>query len=279
MANRRSSILIRVAAIVWLLITGGCGPDRPAELRVATLNIAHGRRLAPHQIGLPSASFRHHLDAIARLLLRQRPDIVALQEIDAESVWSGSIEHLDVIGESAKYPYRHQGIHADTTRWRLPIRYGTALLSRHPLDASTSTPFHSEPLDTKGFVTAEIDFDGGRILVVSVHLDFKTSTTRLRQIETLIQHIRKRNLPVVLMGDLNCQWKQGSAVCTLADRLELQAWSPESKDLSTYPANDPRRRLDWILISPELEFTSYTVWPDVVSDHRGLTAALRWRDR
>lgn len=265
-------------ALVWLFSAGGCAARQPAELRVATLNIAHGRRLAPQPIGVPSATFRHNLESIARLVLREHPDIVALQEIDDASVLSGSLNHLRVLGESAKYPYRLQGIHADTTQWGLPIRYGTALLSRQPLHASTSVPFHSKPLDTKGFVAAEIDFAGQRVLVVSVHLDFKTSTTRMRQIETLIEHVRKRNLPVVLMGDINCQWKQGSAVCRLTDRLGLQAMSPDSTLLSTYPAKDPRRRLDWILISPELEFRTYTVWPDIVSDHRGVAAALRWRD-
>ena len=34
------------------------------------------------------------------------------------------------------------------------------------------------------------------------------------------------------------------------------------------------RRLDWILISTDLDFISYAVWPDVVSDHLGVVAEI-----
>jgi endonuclease/exonuclease/phosphatase family metal-dependent hydrolase len=56
----------------------------------------------------------------------------------------------------------------------------------------------------------------------------------------------------------------------LIRRSGLQAYRPEALDLGTYGS----RRLDWILISADLEFNSYKVLPDVVSDHRGVVAEI-----
>ena len=75
------------------------------------------------------------------------------------------------------------------------------------------------------------------------------------------------------MGDLNSEWQlQNSSVQFLSQELALSAYSPERTDLDTFPAFG--ERLDWILISPELQFRSYRVLPDVVSDHRGVVAEL-----
>ena len=38
-----------------------------------------------------------------------------------------------------------------------------------------------------------------------------------------------------------------------------------------------KKRLDWILISEELEFVSYQVLPDIVSDHLPLIVEIRQR--
>ena len=58
----------------------------------------------------------------------------------------------------------------------------------------------------------------------------------------------------------------------LSRELDLSAYNPERTDLNTFPAFD--ERLDWILVSAELEFRSYRVLADEVSDHRGVIAEL-----
>jgi hypothetical protein len=42
--------------------------------------------------------------------------------------------------------------------------------------------------------------------------------------------------------------------------------------LSTY--GDKGARLDWILISPDLQFSKYVVVPDVISDHYAVAAEI-----
>ena len=74
------------------------------------------------------------------------------------------------------------------------------------------------------------------------------------------------------MGDLNCTWSsEEGPVRSLAEALELEAWKPE-ENLVTFPSRETR--IDWILISPELEFRSYRVLDDVLSDHLGVIAEI-----
>jgi endonuclease/exonuclease/phosphatase family metal-dependent hydrolase len=59
----------------------------------------------------------------------------------------------------------------------------------------------------------------------------------------------------------------------VATEFGLRAFTPEGSDFATYKET---KRLDWILISEELEFVDYDVLPDLVSDHRGLVARIGW---
>lgn len=230
------------------------------------------------QVALPDAEFKANLDRIAGVLAREHPDVVALQEADAPSSWSGSFDHVAHLQRAAGFAHRYHGLHMDSTRLGTHLRYGTALLAQQPLEAATTHAFNVGLLDAKGFVTARVNLDGRPLLVLSVHLDAKSAKRRHRQAEQLIDSLRPPGLPIVLMGDLNCGWHDDGPLKLLAERLNLQAYQPESPGWATWPAHAPTRRIDWILISPELEFVTYRVWPDRISDHRGLSALLRWRN-
>ena len=79
------------------------------------------------------------------------------------------------------------------------------------------------------------------------------------------------------MGDFNCEWAgKEPTLRTLAQKLGLRSYRPEAGDMMTFPSLN--KRLDWILISPELEFVTYEALADVVSDHRGVVASLRMSD-
>ena len=71
-----------------------------ARYRLLTFNIAHARGALPVHQGLRSAAkIRSNLLKIARLIHRLEADIVALQEIDENSRWSGSFDHLAYLSE------------------------------------------------------------------------------------------------------------------------------------------------------------------------------------
>ncbi len=143
--------------IVSAVAVCGCSQAPPETLRVATLNLAHGRGMKVNpigQIGLPRRTFEENLIAVAECIEREGPDVVALQEADAASDWSGDFDHVAFLAEAAGYPHDHHGLHAVFERAGLTLRYGTALLARRELTNARSFALDGKPLDTtKGFVT------------------------------------------------------------------------------------------------------------------------------
>ena len=76
---------------------------------------------------------------------------------------------------------------------------------------------------------------------------------------------------MILMGDFNTDWTTtDSSLKYLVDSMSLEAYQPQSEGLYTY--GDKDKRLDWVLISDELSFSNYEVYPDVVSDHQAVVA-------
>ena len=239
-------------------------------LRVLSLNIAHGRRSGINQVFQRKETIRSNLRDVAQFLERMGPDIVALQEADGPSRWSGNFDHVGFLAEEAGYRWHTLAPHASSWMYH----YGTALISRAPFIEVLGHDFQSSrPTTTKGFVLARValqvednpeqtvDID-----LVSVHLDFSRESVRQRQIEEMTRALADRSHPLIVLGDFNSDWtSENSAVRQFADLRGLHAYHPEAEDLGTYRSGN--RRLDWVLLSPELEFTNYEVLPDVLSDH------------
>lgn len=257
---------------------GGFEPNAP-NLRLATLNLAHGRALSASQFTLPPDRFRANIDACADAIARDDPVVIALQEADAASAWSGSFHHVERIADRAALPHVHHGIHFDLGIGPFRVAYGTALLSQQELKSPTSVRFHFGQLHTKGFVSARIELAGRPLRVVSVHLTSGSPDTRRREVDVMVEALAKVDAPIVLMGDLNSRWENDNdAVRLLAERLGLRAFEPDSPERRTFRAGRPEKRIDWILIAPEFEFVNYRTWTDLVSDHLGVSATIRWVD-
>ena len=148
-------------------------PYRPAPLmKVMTLNLAHGRGPLWHQWLLKRAAIEANLDRVMGALRREAPDVVALQEADGPSSWSGDFDHVAYVAKAAGYPYLVRGDHVQRRR----LVYGTALLSKLPVrDALSVTFTRSITAPTKGFVVARVAFPGRPKLLVdvaAVHLDW-----------------------------------------------------------------------------------------------------------
>lgn len=255
--------------------------ERPVNgiLRVATLNLAHGRKDSINQMLNGASTIRNNLDDIADVLTRQKPHVVALQEADASSQWSGRFDHIAYIASQASYPWRTHAINADS--WL--FSYGTALLSSLPIQESIEHSFEpSPPTLNKGFVLASIDWPQGKsggsrmIDVISVHLDFSSKEVREQQIQEMIDVLSARLNPTIIMGDFNSEWlSERSVIRELAMNSRFTTHQPEADAYNTYKD----KRLDWILITKELEFVEYKVLQDVLSDHAMIVADIRFKEQ
>lgn len=247
-------------------------PLPPDELRVMTLNLAHGRSTGFHQALLRRRTIRDNLRAIAEMLRRERPQLVAMQEADKPCLWSGGFDHVAYVADAAGLGFHVHGRHVTAPR----LAYGTAIASRLPLSHPLSVAFApSPPTFTKGFVVSTVrppqrpDLE---IDVVSVHLDFARAAVRRRQVETLIETLRPRDRLRVVLGDFNTTWDAAEgSIRRLADGLGLVAHAPD-EPMVTFPFHGTR--LDWILASAPLEFRAHRVLPDRLSDHLAVLARL-----
>ncbi|MFW2403995.1 MAG: endonuclease/exonuclease/phosphatase family protein, partial [Gammaproteobacteria bacterium] len=290
-----------VAALLIALAgcaTPGSGPDAPMTsvrnhcpddgpgpavqgdvLRLLTLNASHGRSTSMNQMFVSTKKHYQNLDQIATFLDAADAHVVALQEADAPSRWSGKFDHVDYLREQTTYECSVIGEHADSWLYS----FGTALLSRVSIKDSESVSFPaSPPTTTKGFVRTTINWDvGGQrlpVTIVSVHMDFSRKSVRDKQTDVMIEELQGIDSPLIVMGDLNSYWEQKrSHVRRLAEALELSAYEPLDESLGTYKSVKGKR-LDWILASHKLEFSRYDVLPGKLSDHLAVYAEIRYRN-
>ena len=256
--------------------TGPCAPSVPGDadrLRVMTWNIGHGRGTAINQLLVSRKKTYRNLDRIAAVLERSEVDVVALQEADGPSRWSGGFDHVEHVAVLSGLTCAVHGVHAEGGMFR----YGTALLSRRGLREARSHRFPpSRPTLRKGFVRAVVDWRvDGRVVpvtVVSVHLDYSRESVREVQVAEMIAELTDSPTPRIVMGDLNAGWERDdSIVRELAAGLRLQPIEPEAPGFGTYKSADGKR-LDWILISDDLRFTRHEVLRERLSDHLAVLA-------
>lgn len=253
----------------------GIAVTAPARaLKVMTLNLAHGRKDGTHQFLQSTARIRSQLDDVVAVLERVQPDVVALQEADGPSFWSGNFDHVEYVAQAAGFGYFTRAEHVKG----LGLSYGTGIVSRRRVDEAKFVTFEpTPPSPSKGYLLTTVEWrvPDPTVLVdvVSVHLDFSRSSVRDRQVATIARNLKPRRRPLIVMGDFNCSWSDdASPLRVLAADLELRAYQPEASNLATFPSTG--RRLDWILISKELEFQSCRVLPDILSDHLAVVAAV-----
>jgi len=248
--------------------------NNPDTIRVMILNLAHGRSTRFHQIFLGKEKIKKNLDTIASLINREKPDVVALQEADGQSFWSGSFNHVEYLLKNTNLESSVQGYHVKG----IGLQYGTAIVSGLKLvNNNTHNLSRSALTLPKGFVVSSFQWlnkPNLMIDIVSVHLDFLLASTRKRQAQQMYELLKSRNRPMIIMGDFNTDWNGKDQVLKeLAKKLKLKAYQPGNNNLVTFSKSN--RRFDWILISEMFEFCSLRVLLDEVSDHRVVVAKIR----
>jgi endonuclease/exonuclease/phosphatase family metal-dependent hydrolase len=284
-----AGVALLLFAGAWIVTSTTNGPgsavvpigelQAPAQLaagdpiRVMTVNLAHGRSDGFHQALRRTSTIKANLAAVAALIERERIDVVGVQEADGPCIWSGRFDHVEYVAQQAQSAQHLRGEHVKG----LKLSYGTGLISRLALAEPLSRAFDpSPPTFTKGFVVATLthpDVPGG-IDVASVHLDFARKSVRARQITTLIETLKARGRPLIVMGDFNTEYSADGPIGRLMEALDLQAWSPEGGEKTFKFTN---KRLDWILIPKGWRFVEHAVLPDVVSDHQPVRVTIAVR--
>ena len=259
--------------------TAALARDSQQSLKVISLNLAHGRKLSFNQLLVSSEEIRNNLLDIAEFLKHENADIVALQEADGESFWSGDFNHVEFLAAAAGYPWFVQAVHVDN-----PLgTYGTAILSRLPIEDTFGFTFQPTPPTTnKGYTLIQIKWAPNDstarepqkqlIDIVSVHLDFSRESKRKAQLDELALTLASRDNAAIILGDFNSEWLgEEKIIQKFAKHGRYRAYQPESDTLHSYSD----RRLDWALITNDLDFVNYHVADAALSDHKPIVVQIK----
>jgi len=234
-----------------------CVPGSLTDLTVVSFNIesAHG----------PDGSVQ--LDLLARTLASWKPDIVLLQEVDKGQLRSGRVDMPAYLGEKL-------GLHSTfgaNMAGRAGGQYGTALLSRFPIESAENTPLPRLAGDEpRGLLHAVLDVDGTQLSAYVVHLQHTSTRARMAQIKAVRRLVVDDPLPKVIGGDFNAH--PGSGVMALARSFASDTWTAVGSGPGlTVPRVAPRARIDYLLQSGLVPLDIQVLTPPM-SDHRALWA-------
>jgi endonuclease/exonuclease/phosphatase family metal-dependent hydrolase len=226
------ALLGALPGITALAQSGGAA----GRLKIMTYNI---RIASP-----PSKGWGYtDLPAIAAVITREQPDLVALQEVDAFTDRSGKQSHQ--ARELGKLT--GMGYHFAKAIDRSNGDYGVAVLSRFPIMKAesfrlTTVSGHPEA-ETRAAAVVTVRSPVGRIVFISAHLDHLSDADRAHQIGQLnrILH-RYRKYPVIFGADLNAL--PGNPVLS-----QLHLAMPCTDCPLTFPADHPDRTLDYLMLN------------------------------
>lgn len=217
-------------------VLAGTLPDQPAKkqrFKVMTYNI--------HHCNPPSAGEKIDVEAIAKVINAEKPDFVALQEVDVNTERSGKGKNqaqqlAELTGMKFYFSKAidHQG--GD---------YGVAVLTRFPIADSAKhalpiRPDMQEENRTIAAVTVKLP-DNRKLIFASTHLGLK-EPNRLLQAETILKHFGATELPMILAGDFNATPE--SPVIAYFDKYFTRTCS-ECKP--TIPVEEAKKTIDFIM--------------------------------
>ena len=228
-----------------------------------------------HHANPPSRPGIIDLEAIARVIRQQAPDLVALQEVDVYTNRSGknSNQAADLAKLSGMpYYYFAKAIDYDGGE------YGVAILSRFRMETLKNTPLPTAEGtggEHRTLATAVISLPKGKKIVFAcTHLDAqKSDTNRLLQIDKITEILQQEKLPVVIAGDFNA-----IPSTPVIDKLDQYFTRSCRVDCGhTIPVINPNKTIDFIAYKPAGGFTvteHKVIDEQYASDHLAVRVVL-----
>ncbi len=201
-----------------------------------------------------------NLQKISGFLRELEPDLVGLIEVDQGSYRMRGKNQVEVLAESLGHYHSHSIKYAEKSLWRhLPIlkKQGNAFLAR---DRIRNETFHYFKHGMKRLV---IELELEHVVVYLVHLALG-GRARHRQLSALYDLVKKAQKPCIVAGDFNALWGEREIDLFLA---ATSLKSANIQNLPTFPSQNPRRHLDFVLYSEKVSLREFSIPRVLFSDH------------
>ncbi len=232
------------------------------RLRVMTYNIHVG-------IGMDK---NLDLKRIAEVINAERPDLVALQEVDRGVERTQRVDQIKELARLTKMDYAF----AHNLNFQ-GGQYGVAVLSRTPILSLDHRRYqHLREAERRGFIRVEVEVRGQRISFVNTHLDYQHDDNRLFEAVQMLAALHAKGPPVIVAGDFNDEPKGSTYKRMLEGFVDAWTASGAAGEGLTYPADKPSKRIDFIFHGAGGGFSvkSARVVRTLASDHLPLVAEL-----
>ena len=233
----------------------------PVQLRVISYNIHHGE----------GVDGRLDLPRIANVLLAERPDLVALQEVDDGAARTNSVNQPTELARLMNMQVAFGGNIALQGG-----QYGNAVLSKFAVRAHRNRPLPNVGAgEQRGLLAVELELPGTaeRLLFCSTHFDHRPAATeRIQSAARVGELLVDWSGPAVLAGDLNDV--RGSEALQILER----DWLCTNKtELPTIPVERPLRQIDFVMVRPRQRWKiveTRVLTEATASDHRAILSVI-----
>jgi len=225
-----------------------------------TYNIHHGA----------GVDGRLDLDRIAALILAEKADVVALQEVDRGVART---QQRDLAGELAGLTgmscvfsnnYHYQG-----------GEYGNAWLTRLEIEQTTNTHYRMlREGEQRGLLQVVLRADANRLVVMNTHLDYRPDPaerlSNATELAAAAAHYAP--LPVLVCGDFNASPDSPTHAAMVRTFRDVWVEIGEGQGY-TFPSPRPDRRIDYIFLNQDnhsILLRRAWVVSSEASDHRPL---------
>lgn len=260
--------------VLGIALTSACVPATPIPppppFTVMTYNIQYGGGVGD-------------LAGVSAVIRAWAPDVVALQEVDVHwGARSGFRDQASELAEALGMEMRFAPIYTlpgveGAGRVR---EFGVALLSRHPIRSFTNHPLtrlstqepHPVPRPQPGLLEATVEVRGAPVRVFNTHLDYRADpAVRRQQVAEMTALIGGSPRLTLVFGDLNAE-PSAPEILPLLERLS-DAWTSAEGGL-TFPSDEPVKRIDYVLVSRDLQVRRAHVPSATASDHRPVVVEI-----
>jgi len=193
-------------------------------------------------------------------------DIVCLQEIGLGGRRSGGVSQLPRLIELSGHA--HSAVQTNRVVGKVSI-HGNAILSRFPIKNMIDRKLPGR-VQGRGQMICEIE----GLTIINTHLSL-SSKAQSQQLKFISADIKGRS-SVVMCGDLNLRASSGILI-GFAESSGLKILT--NLKTKSHPSWAPKRDLDHILISPNLNANSPMVHDVKISDHLPVSVTLTRQSR
>ena len=266
---KRAGILLACGSLALT----ACVPfvHKSTTLSVLVFNIHAGK----------DAAGTNSVRAIAALVRSIDPDVVLLQEVDRGTNRSGKVDQVQALIDATGYG----GVFGRSLDYD-GGQYGIAALSRNGFVYNETVPLPVQPVqersggshEPRAALVTVARTPHGSLQAVTTHLDASGDEQyRLQEVTQLLIPVKARLgpvTPIVVGGDFNAE-PQSAVLQKLRDAGLRDAWAEcgQGEGL-TYPADKPRKRIDYVFLTGSLRCTAARVIDTQISDHRPLLVTI-----